>query len=103
MANGESTPATSEVRPTPEEKLEELRRKIRVARPEEVGEFLRQYVNLYRQSHPEIQPKSSDELTNFADEIIDSLGFSMPGITDSDGRLNTINQLEALETGKENP
>jgi Domain of unknown function (DUF6531) len=99
--NDTNITATSDSSPTLLEQLEQLKNQIAAAKPEEVGELYRQYVNLSlaNEGHPEQEVTTSDQLTALAQDIADSLGFSRSEITPS----ITRDQLEAFLQKQENP
>src|SRR5437899_9183320 len=99
--NNEQNPAADNSSPTLQEQLEQLRRQIDAAPPDQVGELYRRYVNLFlaNENHPEQELTSSDQLTRLAGRITDSLGFSRNEITPD----VTAHQLEALLPKQEVP
>src|SRR5438034_9771545 len=99
--NNDQNPAADNSSPTLQEQLEQLRKQIDAAPPDQVGELYRKYVNLFlaNEKHPEQNLRSSDELTCLAGRITDSLRFSRNEITPD----VTAQQVEALLQKQESP
>ena len=99
--NNEEKPAANDSSPTRQEQLEQLRKQINSAPPDQVGELYRKYVNLFlaNENHPEQGVTGSDELVRLAGRIKESLRFSRNEITPE----ITAQQLEALLQKQESP
>jgi len=97
--------ATSASIPTLPELLEERKKEIAAAGPEEVGELYRQYVNLFlaNEGHPEQNTVNPKELTDLALRITASLGFSKNGVTPDITRQQLVALLGKQESESTDP
>lgn len=102
--NDQTVTATTTASPTPQEQLAQLIEKIKAARPEEIGELFRQYVNLFLDmaNHPEkgASQTAKDEL---AQQISSSFSSFLVSSSPDATRAIALAQLNALEAKQENP